>query len=137
MWCNSLWVLWVGYVGVFGFPSVFAFYRCFSSLPSFFLFWCPFCMLRGTFTLFINFFTYQKKVPHNCYWCWRKLMKIRDVARRFLQYKFGDGRNIFLWRDLSHPDGVLYEVYGHRVVYDSWSTIDSKLDSVLRKKVLF
>jgi hypothetical protein len=45
MRCNSLWVLWAGYVGVFGFPHVFGFCGCFSSLSSFFLFWCPFCVL--------------------------------------------------------------------------------------------
>jgi hypothetical protein len=44
--CNSLWVLWATYVGVFGFPPLFRFCGCFSSLSYFFLFWCPFCILH-------------------------------------------------------------------------------------------
>jgi hypothetical protein len=37
--------LWAGFVGMFGFPYVFGFCGCFSSLPSFFLFWYPICIL--------------------------------------------------------------------------------------------
>jgi hypothetical protein len=33
-------------VGLFGFPPVFGFCGCFSSLPSFFCFWCHFCILH-------------------------------------------------------------------------------------------
>jgi hypothetical protein len=34
MRCFSLWVLWASFVVVFGFPHVFGFFGCFSSLPS-------------------------------------------------------------------------------------------------------
>jgi hypothetical protein len=52
-------LLYLGFAGVF--PCV---YVCFF----FFLFWCLFCILRGTFTLFINFFDYllKKKESNAC-----------------------------------------------------------------------
>jgi len=31
-----------------------------------------------------------------------------------------------------HPDGVLFDQYGYRVIYDARSKIDAKLSSVIR-----
>jgi hypothetical protein len=47
----------------------------------------------------------------------------------------GDGKSINLWLDNWHPFGVLFEKYGYRIIYDSQSLLDSKLDSVLRNGV--
>lgn len=40
---------------------------------------------------------------------WRKLLKVRDMARNFLKFEVGDGKSIHLWMDWWHPDGILYE----------------------------
>ncbi len=40
------------------------------------------------------------------------------MAKRFVQFKVGDGKSISLWYDWWHPDGVLYDIDGHRIVYD-------------------
>lgn len=47
-------------------------------------------------------------------------------------YEVGDGSNISLWMDAWHPDGVLFDKYGFRVVYDACSKIDAKLSSVIK-----
>jgi hypothetical protein len=35
---------------------------------------------------------------------------------------------------LWHPDGILFQKYGHRVLYDAASHFDAKVDSVRRDK---
>jgi hypothetical protein len=42
-------------------------------------------------------------------------LKLRDVARNFIQFQVGDGTNIHLWLDKWHPEGILYLRYGHRL----------------------
>lgn len=58
-------------------------------------------------------------------------MKLREIAKKFLRFKVGDGTSIYLWLDWWHPDNILYDKYGYRVIYDSRSSMDAKLSSVL------
>lgn len=58
-------------------------------------------------------------------------MKLREFTRQFIKFKVGSGCNIYLWLDNWHPDGILYEKYGFRAVYDAGSNIDAKLSVVL------
>jgi hypothetical protein len=74
---------------------------------------------------------WQVSIPQICSWSWRKLLKLRDEARNFLSFSVGTGQNIHLWFDAWHPDGVLYEKYGHRVIYDAHSKLEARLDSVI------
>jgi hypothetical protein len=62
---------------------------------------------------------WRLKIPQNCSWCWRMILKMRDVPKKFLRFMVGDGNNIHLWLDWWHPDGILFERYGYRVVYDT------------------
>ena len=48
-------------------------------------------------------------IPQNCSWSWRKILKLRDISKRFLKFEFGNGDNIHMWLDLWHPAGVLIE----------------------------
>ena len=73
------------------------------------------------------------KIPQECSWGWRKLLKSRIEARKLISYEVGDGNNIFLWHNKWHPNGVLLEEYGHRIIYDR-STFNAKVSSVLRNK---
>jgi hypothetical protein len=34
------------------------------------------------------------KVPSDCTWGWRTMLKLREVARDFLKYEVGDGKKI-------------------------------------------
>jgi hypothetical protein len=46
---------------------------------------------------------------------------------QFLQFKVGDGSKIYMRLDSWHLDGILYDLYGYRVVYDARSKLDAKL----------
>uniref|UniRef100_A0A2N9HE77 Reverse transcriptase domain-containing protein n=1 Tax=Fagus sylvatica TaxID=28930 RepID=A0A2N9HE77_FAGSY len=74
------------------------------------------------------------KIPQECSWGWMKLLKSRIEARKLISYEVGDGNNKFLWHDKWHPNGVLLEEYGHRIIYDATSTFNAKVSSVLRNK---
>jgi hypothetical protein len=67
---------------------------------------------------------WKVKIPQSCTWSWRKILKLRDTARKFIKFKVGGIERIFhLWLDWWHLDGVLSERYGHRVVYDVHSKV--------------
>jgi hypothetical protein len=71
------------------------------------------------------------KIPQSCSWSWRKLLKLREVAKTFIRFKVGAGDNIFIWHDLWHPDGILIEKYGFRPIYDAGSHTNAKLSSFI------
>ena len=74
------------------------------------------------------------KIPQDCSLGWRKLLKLRADARSLLSFEVGDGKNIFLWHDCWHPNGTLYQKYGHRIVYDAASSLNAKVSSILQNK---
>lgn len=45
---------------------------------------------------------WQIKVPQGCSWSWRKIMKMRESAKNFIQFKLGNGKDIYLWWDRWH-----------------------------------
>jgi hypothetical protein len=45
----------------------------------------------------------------------------------------GIGSNIHLWVDAWHPFGALVDKFGYRVIYDSHSKLEAKLESVLKQ----
>lgn len=70
------------------------------------------------------------KVPQDSTWSWRKILKLQDIAKNFLKFQVGDRSTISLWMDFWHPDGILFDQYGYRVIYDARSKIDDKLSRV-------
>jgi hypothetical protein len=46
-------------------------------------------------------------IPQNSAWFWRKLLKLRTLARSFLRFDVGTGSPIHLWLDNWHPLGIL------------------------------
>lgn len=72
------------------------------------------------------------KIPHDCSWEWRKSLKLRDLFRPHLKFLVGDGTNIFIWPDNWHPKSPLLPKFVHRVIYDSASSVDAKLASVIQ-----
>jgi hypothetical protein len=71
------------------------------------------------------------KIPQNCSWSWRKLLKLRNIAKAFIRFEVGDGTKIHMWLDSWHPAGYLLDTYGHRVIYDAQSSLNAHLSSVL------
>jgi hypothetical protein len=76
---------------------------------------------------------WQVSIPQNCSWSWRKLLKLRSIAKQFLSFKVGDGRKIFLWYDVWHPEGCLFDKYGYRMIYDAGSAIGPKVSSIIKE----
>jgi len=70
-------------------------------------------------------------IPQSCSWCWRKVLKLRFIAKNFIKFEVGDGKMIHLWQDNWHPLGMLNERFGSRVIYDAQIRLDSRLDSIL------
>jgi hypothetical protein len=61
----------------------------------------------------------------------KKILKLRDIAKKFIRFTVGDGSKIFLWFDHWHPSGYLVDTFGYRVVYDSGFSLESKLSSII------
>lgn len=59
-------------------------------------------------------------------------MSLRSTAREFIKFDVGDGKLIHLWLDNWHPFGPLYEKYGFRIIYDSQSSLEAKMNYVIR-----
>ena len=73
----------------------------------------------------------EVSIPQTCTWSWRKWLKLRDEAKHFVSFDVGNGKNIYLWFDAWHPDGVLYEKYGHRVIDDAHRKLEARLESII------
>jgi hypothetical protein len=52
---------------------------------------------------------WQVSIPNDCSWCWKKLLKLRNIAKQFLSFKVGSGSQIFFWHDKWHPTGYLLD----------------------------
>ena len=74
------------------------------------------------------------KIPQDYTWGWRKLLNLRPAVRNLLSYEIGDGSSIFIWHDCWHPNGVLYQLYGHQIVLDAASSLCAKVSSVFQNK---
>jgi hypothetical protein len=105
-------------------------WNLFANAGSLWVAWVKIYLLKGRSFWLVN-------TPQHCSWCWRKVLKLRDIARQLLQFKFGDGKDIFLWFDHWHPAGVLFQNFGSRIMYDEGSSIEQKLLTVLRDQVTF
>jgi hypothetical protein len=99
-------------------------WNLFACAGSIWVAWIKMYLLKGRSFWSVN-------IPQDCFWCWRSLLKLRNIVRDFIFFEVGDGQNIHLWFDNWHPCGVLIERYGSRVVYDARSGLNSKLSSVL------
>lgn len=58
-------------------------------------------------------------IPNDCSWCWRDILKLRDVARKHIRVDIGNGENCSLWFDSWHHLGPIARRFGNRIIYDS------------------
>lgn len=71
------------------------------------------------------------KLPSDCSWSWRKILKLRGEMRLFVKHKIGNGEKTFLWFDNWHPLGPIDLRWGQRVRYDAASSLEAKVSSVI------
>jgi hypothetical protein len=64
-------------------------------------------------------------------WNWKRILKLKDLAKTFIRFQVRDERSIFLWHDHWHPLRYLLDKFGFRVVYDSGLSMDAKLSSII------
>lgn len=59
-----------------------------------------------------------KHVTQSGSWMWRKLLKLRDVAKSFYRKEVGNGRHTSFWFDNWSDKGVLFDLLGTRGFID-------------------
>lgn len=63
-----------------------------------------------------------------------KDFEVEGFSKEFYSIQVGDGKDIFLWLDRWHPNGVLLEKYGFWLVYEAGSRNNAKLESMIKNK---
>ena len=75
---------------------------------------------------------WKVKAPSQCSWYWRKLLKLRQVAKPLLIHHIGKGEHTFLWFDNWLPIGPLLDRYPERLAYDAAININAKVNAIIR-----
>ncbi|KAG5547016.1 hypothetical protein RHGRI_012893 [Rhododendron griersonianum] len=74
------------------------------------------------------------KLPSDCSWTIRKLMKLRGLGQGFVKHIIGDGQpgqGTFLWLNNWHPKGPLYKLFGDRALDNLDRNINAKASSII------
>ena len=71
------------------------------------------------------------KPPAQYSWYWRKLLKLRDIAKPLVKYKIGNGIDTSLWHDPWLPFGSIFEKYGSSVMYYTAIPLSSKVQAII------
>ena len=75
---------------------------------------------------------WEVRCPGDCSWSWRKILGLRCLVRRLMQFRVGNGEDISLWFDYWHPLGPLVEVFGRRIIYDSGFGLHARVADVVQ-----
>ena len=51
-------------------------------------------------------------------WMWRKMLKLREIAKTFYKIEIGNGRHISFWYDCWSEKGVIFDLVGERGFID-------------------
>jgi hypothetical protein len=75
----------------------------------------------------------QVSIPKDCSWSWKKLLKLRNDAKKFMSFKIGMVLVFFFFlHDMWHPTGCLLDCYGPRAVHDLGLQLDAKLSTIIK-----
>jgi hypothetical protein len=71
------------------------------------------------------------KVPCNSSWTCRKILKLRDAARPYIQHKI-EGDCLFLCHDSWQSGWASISKIGQRLIYEAASSFDAKISSDIK-----
>ncbi|KAI8544608.1 hypothetical protein RHMOL_Rhmol08G0310000 [Rhododendron molle] len=71
------------------------------------------------------------KIPTDCSWTFRKLLRLRTVAFPFITKIIGNGESTFLWLDNWHPLGSLFSKFGNGIVFNLGRSLDARVSSII------
>lgn len=60
---------------------------------------------------------WELKIPHNCSWSWRKLLKLRDSIRPHIHHQVHNDEDTLLWYDNWLPMGPIAPRFGERIIF--------------------
>ncbi|XP_033148588.1 uncharacterized protein LOC103869784 [Brassica rapa] len=72
-----------------------------------------------------------KSNPQVGSWMWRKMLKLREVAKLFYKKELGNGRHTSFWYDHWSEKGVLHDLLGDRGVIDLGIGKDESVEDAL------
>ncbi|GKV18822.1 hypothetical protein SLEP1_g29154 [Rubroshorea leprosula] len=78
-----------------------------------------------------EFFKASWAIVANASWGWRKILKLRQVARKLIKHVPVNGMDTYIWHDHWHPCGPLLETYGDSIVRDTGIPSQAKLACVI------
>ncbi|XP_058222933.1 uncharacterized protein LOC131332653 [Rhododendron vialii] len=71
------------------------------------------------------------KVPYDCSWTVRKILKLRGLGQNFVKHHIGNGLGTSLWYDNWHPWGPLYKILDDRTVSRLGTAASATVSSVI------
>ncbi|XP_058217276.1 uncharacterized protein LOC131328342 [Rhododendron vialii] len=71
------------------------------------------------------------KLPQDCSWTMRKLMKLRGLCQSWVKHVIGNGQRTFLWFDNWHPSGPLYKLFSDHAFANLGRSSSAKVSSVI------
>ncbi|XP_058211548.1 uncharacterized protein LOC131323720 [Rhododendron vialii] len=75
------------------------------------------------------------KVPYDCSWTVRKILKLRGLGQNFVKHHIGNGLGTSLWYDNWHPRGPLYKILDDRTMSSLDTVASAKVSSVISNGV--
>lgn len=64
-------------------------------------------------------------------WMWRKMLKLRDLAKSFYRKEIGNGRHTSFWYDRWSDRGVLLDLLGDRGIIDMGISKDATVEEAI------
>ena len=65
-------------------------------------------------------------------WNWCKVLKLKPLARKYIQMVIGEEQRTHLWYDWWHPLGPLLQVFPDRIIHLFRSFADPKVSSIIQ-----
>lgn len=65
-------------------------------------------------------------------WIWKKLLRLRLLAKPLIKFVVGNGSRVLLWLDNWHPKGVLASVYSQHTIFNLEIPLTAFLSVVIR-----